>query len=170
MDEMLAELRYAQVYAAEEGLSVISSDLLWEMATWNGAIVVGLEDDIGQLAVGFQGDIAVFGVEAGSDPYQALIDSRAAQVRLVLIAGEGHYGDEGLQEVTARNEYCEAFDACGQDKYICVQDSPTADRRRDETLEDIRLQLFNILEGVGYPAEEQYGRGDELLDLVDCSL
>jgi len=50
-----------------------------------------------------------------------------------------------------------------------VQESPGAPDRRNETLEDIRTQLFNILEGIGYPPEEQYHRGDELLELVDCT-
>jgi len=89
-------------------------------------------------------------------------------VRLVLIDGQGYFGDAHLEEVTARNEFCESFDACGVSKYLCVQDSPTADRRRDETLEDLALQLYNILEGVGYPPAEQYHRGDELLELVEC--
>ena len=94
---------------------------------------------------------------------------KAADVRLVLLGGRGLYGDVGLQAATATNAYCEPFDACGTAKYICVQDSPTATSRRNETLGDIHTQLYNILEGIGYPPEEQYLRGDELLELVDCT-
>jgi cytosine/adenosine deaminase-related metal-dependent hydrolase len=138
------------------------------MATSEAAIVVGLQAHVGVLEVGMVADIAVFGRD-GLDPYQAVIDSRAEDVRLVLLGGVGMYGDANIQTETQSNEYCEAFDACGASKYICVQESPTATSRRDETLEDIRVQLYNILEGIGYPEEEQYGRGDELLPLVDCS-
>jgi cytosine/adenosine deaminase-related metal-dependent hydrolase len=167
-DEMLSELRFALDYARDEGVEELTPQRLWEMATWEGAEVVGLGDHIGQLAPGFRADITVF-ARTDPDPYMSVVESRADEVRLVLIDGLGFYGDRRLEEATARNESCEVFDACGAAKYLCVQDSPTADNRRDETYEDIHSQLYDILEGVGYPPEEQYGRGDELLELVDCS-
>jgi len=89
-------------------------------------------------------------------------------VRLVLLDGKGRFGDDGLEAATAVNTYCEPFDACGTAKFICVQDDPAAPNRRNETLADIHTQLFNILEGIGYPPEEQYHRGAELLELVAC--
>jgi hypothetical protein len=84
----------------------------------------------------------------------------------VLIDGKGLYGDDALEAATAANIYCEPFDACGIAKFICVQDDPAAPNRRNETLNDIHTQLYNILEGIGYPPEEQYHRGAELLELV----
>lgn len=168
-DEMLSELRYALAYGRDEGIEALTPQRLWEMATWEGAELVGLDESIGQLAPDFRADITVFG-RRDADPYLAVVESRAEDVRLVLIDGVGFYGDRNLQDVTARNAYCEEFDACGVAKYLCAQDAPTADNRRDETVEDLHQQLYDILEGVGYPPEEQYGRGDELLELVDCSL
>jgi 5-methylthioadenosine/S-adenosylhomocysteine deaminase len=67
-----------------------------------------------------------------------------------------------------RNNSCETFEACGIAKFICVSDPASSTVRADETYDDIHTQLYNILEGIGYPAEEQYGRGDELLELVQC--
>jgi cytosine/adenosine deaminase-related metal-dependent hydrolase len=166
-DDMLAEMRYGQAYGVDSSIPELTSERIWMMGTSEAAIVVGLEDFIGRLEVGLVADIAVFGRE-GPDPYQAVIDSRAEDVRLVLIGGEGWFGDWNVREETWRNDYCETFDACGVEKYICVEDSPTATSGRDETLDDIRVQLYNILEGIGYPPEEAYGRGDELLPLVDC--
>jgi 5-methylthioadenosine/S-adenosylhomocysteine deaminase len=168
-DEMLSELRFALGYGRDEGVEALTPQRLWEMATWEGAEVVGLDDSIGQLAPGFHADITVF-ARREADPYLSVIESRASDVRLVLIDGVGFYGDLNLRDVTARNIYCEDFDACGVAKYLCAQDSPTADNRRNETVEDLHEQLYDILEGIGYPPEEQYGRGDELLELVDCSL
>lgn len=167
-DEMLSELRFALDYGRDEGIEALTTQRLWEMATWEGAEVVGLSDRIGQLAPGFRADIAVF-ARRDADPYLSVIESRAEDVRLVLIDGLGFYGDRNLHDATARNIYCEDFEACGVAKYLCAQDSPTADNRRDETVEDLHQQLYDILEGIGYPPEEQYGRGDELLELVDCS-
>lgn len=169
-DEMLSELRYALDYGRSIDSPNIDAQRLWEMATFDGAEVVGLEDYIGQLTPGYHADITVFG-RRGGDPYETLIASRAADVRLVLIDGVAFYGDANLEQATARNEYCEPLEACGSEKFICVQDSPDADRFRDETLDDIYGQLYDILEGTpSSPPEEQYGRGDELLELVDCSI
>lgn len=167
-DDMLAEMRFARNYGIINGIVELTSRKIWEMATWMAAEVVGLHMHIGRLEAGYRADIAVFG-RTGSDPYDALIDSRAWNVRLVLIDGRGFFGDANLQSVTARNAYCENIDACGVNKYICVQDSPTGTNRTNETYVDIRTQLYNILEGIGYPADEQYGRGDELLELWTCT-
>lgn len=168
-DEMLGEMRFAINYTTAAGIEAVTPQRLWEMATFEGAEVVGLQAFIGRLEVGYRADIAVFG-RSGPDPYAAVLESRIADVRLVLIDGVGYFGDDNLESVASRNPYCDALDACGAPKFICVQDSPTATNRRDETLGDIHTQLYNILEGVGYPAEEQYGRGDELLELANCEL
>ncbi len=167
-DEMLSEMRFGLQYGVDNAIPELTAHKLWQMGTSEAAVVVGLEDHVGAIEVGKTADIAVFGRD-GLDPYQAVIDSGAEDVRLVLIGGTGMYGDANIQTETQWNDYCESFDACGASKYICVQESPTATSRRDETLDDIRTQLYNILEGIGYPVEEQYGRGDELLPLVDCS-
>ena len=166
-DNMLGEMRFALDYALTNSIPEVTPQKLWEMATSDGADVVGLEEHIGRLEPGFRADIAVFG-RLGGDPYLSIVDSRSTNVRLVLLDGEGLYGDEHLMAATAANEYCEPIDACTAAKFICVQESPTADNRKNEVLADIRTQLLNILEGIGYPPEEQYGRGDELLELIDC--
>lgn len=168
-DEMLGEMRFAINYTTMRFIDELTPQRLWEMATLDGAVVVGLHGAIGRIEVGYRADISVFG-RSGPDPYAAVLESRIADVRLVLIDGAVYFGDENLEMDTRRNPYCEALDACGTAKFICVQDSPTAPNRRDETLADIHTQLYNILEGVGYPPNEQYGRGAELLELADCSL
>ncbi|MBI4705906.1 MAG: amidohydrolase family protein [Deltaproteobacteria bacterium] len=169
-DEMLSEMRFALGYARDAGIGQVTPERLWRMATADGAVVVGLQEYMGRLEPGERADVAVFG-RTGPDPYLALVESRAADVRLVLLDGQGYFGDAGLPSLTRRNEHCEDFDACGTAKFICVQDSPDAEGRRNETLADIHQQLYDILEGVaGAPPEEQYGRGDELLELVDCGI
>ena len=170
-DDMPSEMRYALAYARGEIPGSVESPLvtperLWQMATSEGAVVLdldgtrpGLEGRIGRLEAGYRADVSVFAVD-GPDPYEALINSRSADVRLVMIDGAGYYGEAVLEDATARNDYCEDFDACGTPKFICVQDSPTAGNRRDETLADIEGQLTDILAG--------YGREDDLLPLINC--
>lgn len=161
-DEMLSEMRFAQQYASDHTISALTAEQIWRMSTVDGADVVGLSQ-IGTIAVGQRADISVFG-RTSSDPYQAVIDSRAADVRLVLIDGVGYYGDESLRATTAVNTFCEALDACGSAKYICAANTPgsmTGTSRYTETVADIRGQLMTILGA--------YGRTD-LQELVDCSL
>jgi cytosine/adenosine deaminase-related metal-dependent hydrolase len=162
-DEMLSEMRYAQAYGASQSISALTAERLWRMATVDGADVVGLTP-IGTLVVGQRADIAVFGRTNATDPYQAVIDSRADDVRLVLIDGVGYYGDTNLQAATAVNTSCEAFDACGTAKYLCAANTPgsmTATSRYAETVADIHEQLRVIMAG--------YNRESDLLELVDCS-
>lgn len=172
--DMLSEMRFALAYGRDNDIPELTPQKLWQMATSDGAAVLGFETAIGKLEVGMHADIAVFG-RAGPDPYEALIESQASDVRLVLIDGAGFWGDVNfagdggsMESLTARNTYCDKLDACGTQKYLCVQDSPTGSNRTNETYADIHTQLYNILEGIGYPADEQYGRGSELLELYYC--
>ena len=160
-DEMLSELRYAQTYGHDMTIDALTPERLWQMSTVDGADVVGLASGIGSLTVGLRADITVFGRNS-TDPYQAVIDSRAADVRLVLIDGAGYYGDTLLQTATAVNTSCEAFDACGTPKFLCAANTPGAASRATETVADIHEQLRVIMMG--------YSRESELLELVDCSL
>ncbi|RVU48491.1 hypothetical protein EA187_03380 [Lujinxingia sediminis] len=165
--DMLAEMRVAYRYGQEQAIDALTPQRIWEMATWDGAITVGLEHSVGQLEPGYGADIVVFGRQA-DDPYLAVLESEASDVRLSMIDGQVYFGDADLEDAAARNEFCETFPTCGTSKFLCVQDSPSAGDRRDETYAAIRQQLIDILEGTGYPEDEQYGRGDELLDLVLC--
>jgi cytosine/adenosine deaminase-related metal-dependent hydrolase len=166
-DEMLSEMRFALEWATAESVPTITPEALWRMATVDGAEVVGLSSDIGSLEPGKRADVVVFG-RVGPDPYLAVAESSAADVRLVLIDGEAYYGDLDFEMATSVNGDCDMIDACGTAKFLCVANTPGSDSRATETVEDIRTQLYNILEGIGYPPEEQYGRGDELLELVSC--
>lgn len=165
-DELLSEMRFALDWARAEGIAAVTPEALVRMATEDGAEVVGLPT-IGTIEVGQIADIAVF-ARLGSDPYLAVIESRAEDVSLVLIDGEAYYGDLAFEMATAVNGECDMIDACGRAKFICVKNTPGATTRADESLDDIETQLVNILEGTGYPADEQYGRGDELLPLISC--
>ena len=170
-DEMLSELRFAEDWALAEGVAAITPAVLHRMATEWGADAVGLEASIGQLAPSMRADVAVFG-RVASDPYRAVVDSRAADVRLVMIDGVAYYGDLALEGAAAVNGDCETLDACGTDKFLCAANTPVTspesnpprppDPRAAETVEDIRGQLRAHL--------ASYGRQDELLELVDCSL
>jgi len=154
-------MRFAQQYGVTMGIGALTAERIWRMATVDGADVAGHADAIGRLAVGLRADVSVFG-RVAADPYQAVIDSRAADVRLVMIDGAGYYGDLALETATSVNGSCDMLDACGTPKYLCAANTPGSATRATETVEDVHAQLVTIL--------ASYGRASELLELVDCSL
>jgi 5-methylthioadenosine/S-adenosylhomocysteine deaminase len=160
-DEMLSEMRFALEYGRTASIPTLTPQRIWEMATFDGADVIGHADLLGAIRVGYRADVVVFG-RIGSDPYQAVLESRAADVRLVLIDGAGYYGDLPLEATTAVNGDCDMLDACGTPKYLCVANTPGNASRATETMDDIHGQLTTIM--------GSYGRASEVLELVDCSL
>lgn len=154
------EMRVAYNYGVEQEIELLTPKRIWEMATWEGAIVVGLHEHIGRLEPGMKADIAIFR-HTTDDPYLSVIASRTSDVELVLIDGEAHFGAGELADL-GKNAFCEDFDACGVEKFICVKESESATDRANETLGDIRDQLIHIL--------DEYGRADELLELAICDI
>lgn len=158
-DEMLTEMRAAYDYGQTMAISDLTPRRVWEMATMDGAEVVGMDTHIGRIEVGLRADLVVFG-RTGTDPYQAVLDSRAEDVRLVLLDGVGYYGDLPLEMATAVNGMCDTIDACGTEKYLCVANTPGSATRMGDTLASLETELTGILSA--------HGRTD-LEPLIDCS-
>lgn len=165
-DNMLAEMRFANEYVTQAGIeSTVTPRHVWEMATSSGAEVVGLSDYVGTLEEGKRADISVF-ANLSSDPYEAVSLNTAATVRLVVLNGEVFYGDVAARGALARNAGCEAVTVCGIEKFFCARDNDIDEGRR--SLAQVEQELVDILEGNGYPEDEQYGRGEDLLPLWSC--
>lgn len=164
--DLLAEMRYALNYATQVGIDdVVTPKKIWEMATSDGAVVVGLDEFIGTLEVGKRADIVIFR-QSFEDPFESVVRARSADVQMVFIDGDAFYGPGAFGGIFRRNVYCENFDTCGEERFLCVVDDPNISNVFD--VPGTRTALYNIMEGIGYPEEEQYGRGDEILDLVFC--
>ncbi len=163
-DDMLAELRYIKEFAKLTNIeATLTPKKLWEMSTRDNAEVVGLSEFIGTLEVDKHADLAIF--RNNVDPYSAVVDSDARDVLLVMIEGEVYYSDASLQTTVGRNDFCEPITICGKAKFVCSAENPSDPWA---TVPQIHQALFDILEGNGYPAEEQYKRGSELLELAAC--
>lgn len=166
-DNMLGEMQFALQWARDNNASSVTPRVLWEMATNQGAEVVGLQEHIGVLSEGMTADVVVFTRQTeGGDPYRQVLESNADDVRLVLIDGEAYYGESTLKGPLARRDDCEDYNACGASKFLCVRHDGSDDFTSSSMIEGL---LIDILEGNGYPPEEQYGRGEDLLPLIDCS-
>ena len=159
---MLSEMRFAYDYGRAEGIDALTPEGIWRIATAGSASALGMAAALGTLTVGMRADVVVFGRRA-ADPYQAVLDSRAADVRLVFIDGDAYYGDLTLEPAAALNGDCDMLDACGTMKFLCAANTPGStgsSSRSEETVDDIHSQLAGIM--------AMYGRESELLELVAC--
>jgi cytosine/adenosine deaminase-related metal-dependent hydrolase len=166
--QMLGEMRFGYAYGRSSSIPSLTPRRIHQMATIDGARAVDLDTNIGSIEVGKRADLVIFGRTA-ADPYRAVLESRSQDIRLVMIDGLGYYGDLALETATSVNAECENFDACGSAKFLCVANTPGSSTRQAETYEDVRTQLYNILQ-TGYASVpgSAYGRGAELRELVEC--
>ena len=169
-DDMLAELRFALTWAQENAAMRINPLKLWEMSTSEGAEVVGLANFIGELVPGQMADVTVFRRrDSEQDPYEQAITSQVEDVRLVMIGGEAHVGDETMRQALARRDDCDTIKTCGVEKFVCVRYDDNESDFQYDTVSEIEGELVAIMEGTpDFAEDEQYGRGDELLALFAC--
>lgn len=114
---MLRELQCADALNQKYFAGALSDRDLFDLATKNGAIAGGYDDEIGSLAVGYAADVAVFDARTNAG-FRAVIDAGAEDVRLVLRAGKVLYGDADL--VSALATGCDAVDVCGVARLVCL--------------------------------------------------
>ena len=165
-DDMLAELDFAWGWARDNGVMRVTPETLHRMATSDGAEVVGLGEFIGKIEPGARADLVVFTRHDEGSAYEQVVTSRPDDVRLVFIDGKAHYGRASVEDAVAVRDDCEPMNVCGAEQFVCAKYSNSDEYGSVETL---RGMLVDILEGTGFPDDEQYGRGDELLELFDCS-
>lgn len=114
---MLRELACADSLNQKYFHGALTDEELWAAATHNGAVASGFVGQIGDLAVGAQGDVAIFDETSGKD-YRAVIAGGVENVRLVLKGGKPLYGDAAV--VAALKPGCDALSVCGISKSVCV--------------------------------------------------
>jgi imidazolonepropionase-like amidohydrolase len=113
---------------------------LFEMATKNAAIALGVDSQIGTLAPGHLGDVAVFSASAGKD-YRAVIGAGVEDVLLVLRGGKALYGEASLVDAVTDASTCAALPVCGKQKKVCV-DTPNVALSDIQTAADSIYPLF----------------------------
>jgi hypothetical protein len=116
---MLRELQCADLLNQDYLGGAFSDQEIWQMATKNGAVALGVSDRLGFLEEGYIADLVIYQA-AGRDPYRAVIEASPDQVSLVLRGGEALYGDASIIS-ELRPQGCEVDDVCGVSKSICTQ-------------------------------------------------
>jgi cytosine/adenosine deaminase-related metal-dependent hydrolase len=138
---ILDELRFAdKVDNTAWGNKITPQDLV-KMVTINAAKALGLDTQIGSIAVGKKADLMIIGGDT-TMPYDALLAARPADVRLVMVGGAVLYGDKVLQPISQAAPACEDLDICCQSKFVCVAaPGGTAANKLGQSLADIEMSL-----------------------------
>lgn len=142
---LLDELRFADHVDNGAWGNVLTPQQIVEMVTINAARVLKLDGVIGSLDAGKRADLFVIGGDA-TRPYDALLASRPADVRLVLVDGVPLYGDAQLQPIAPATPGCDALNVCTSSKFLCVATGGgTTSNKFGQTLGDIESALSSGL-------------------------
>lgn len=147
---MLDELSFAKNWSDAKWSGQLSAKDIVAMATTNAATVLALSDKIGTIRAGMQADLFV--VEGGSAdrqaPYDAIVAATPKHVRLTMVAGKVLYGDADARALSLDPPSCEAFDACGRAKFLCVADPSRPTNKLDQTYAQIHDALEAALQEI----------------------
>lgn len=117
---MLRELQCADELNATYFDHHFTDEALWRMATYNGAIALGVEDAIGSIVVGRVADLAIFDGTMHVD-HRAVIDATPGDVVLVLRSGAPLYGEDAVVAgIPTGGTGCDTIDVCGHPRRACV--------------------------------------------------
>jgi large repetitive protein len=95
---------------------------LWLMATGWAADALRIDSVLGRLAEGRFGDVTIFAVEDGEDPYRAVVTADVQDIVLVLQSGLPLLGDaDVMADIPMGQALCETVDRCGADATVCVE-------------------------------------------------
>ncbi len=119
---MIPEMTYAWRWLEGTDVPLTAKDLV-EMATVNAATLGGVGDKTGRIETGYAADFVVVAPNGRADPYETLLATQPAGVRLVVVAGRPLYGDAALLTKVNPSAKTEPLTICGAAKAIDMSDS-----------------------------------------------
>ncbi|NUO49826.1 MAG: amidohydrolase family protein [Polyangiaceae bacterium] len=141
---MLDEMRFANVVDDEAFGNILDAQTIWKMATSNAAAAMGVTPFLGSLEVGKRADISVF-CPSMDDPYESILASSPREVTAVFVDGRMLYGDESLQDAAPTGSTCEPLDVCTRPKVACIAETGGAADKLDQTLAQITMILGDAM-------------------------
>lgn len=142
---LLDELAFAKAWSDKKWNGRLSAKDIVTMATTNAATVLALSDKIGAIKQGMLADLFVVDADgtARKAPYDAVVAAKPKDVRLTMVGGKVIYGDASAKALVVDGTSCEAFDACGRSKFLCVADPSTTTDKLSQSYKEIH----DLLEG-----------------------
>ncbi|HWO17637.1 MAG TPA: amidohydrolase family protein [Kofleriaceae bacterium] len=113
---LLEELKVARWVAARSGAAV-SDRALVEMVTTGAAHAIYWHTRVGRLIPDTYADVLII-QGTGADPYAHLIDATEDRISLVIVGGQGRYGDPALMQALHPGEALEDVTVRGADKRL----------------------------------------------------
>ncbi len=153
---MIPEMTYAWRWIEDVAIPLTARDLV-NMATLNAATLGNVADRTGQIAPKLAADLLVVAADGRSDPYETLVETQAAGVKLVIVAGRPLYGDAALLTKVNPAAKTEPLTVCGAAKVIDMSDS---DDGKGISWADTRAALTGAMGKLTPPVT--------LAELVDC--
>jgi 5-methylthioadenosine/S-adenosylhomocysteine deaminase len=119
---MIPEMTYAWRWIEDVDIPLTAQDLV-TMATTNAATLGNVADRTGQIAPNLAADLLVVARDGQSDPYETLVETQPAGIKLVIVAGRPLYGDSALVKKVNPAAKTEPLTVCGAAKVIDMSDS-----------------------------------------------
>jgi cytosine/adenosine deaminase-related metal-dependent hydrolase len=120
-DGMIEELKYSATWNVSQVPPVFHDNAeLVKMATVVPAQLAGADKQIGSLTKGLSADLLLIR-KSGTDPYEALLHSSPADIRLVMVGGVPIYGDRDLMDRLLPGRQLETIAVCGKPKSIYIE-------------------------------------------------
>jgi cytosine/adenosine deaminase-related metal-dependent hydrolase len=142
---------------------------LFDAVTLTPARALGVDQQIGSLAVGLKGDVTLFRGDR-TRPLRAVIDAQNDDVELVLVDGNGAYGDADKMSGIEPNAFCEDVDVCTRARRVCVQSAAAGDPdQHDRTLATITTNLTNALATSKASCTSSNCYAYDLMPLFECT-
>ncbi|RYE78037.1 MAG: amidohydrolase, partial [Myxococcales bacterium] len=121
---MLRELKCVDSLNKNQYDNAFNDYEIWQMATANGAVAMGVQDRLGTIKQGYIADLALYDGSVHKD-HRAVIEANVDHVALVMRGGNPLYGDakviEGLVSDAGTDDKCETLDTCTRAKRVCAK-------------------------------------------------
>lgn len=101
---ILDELKIARRYLDHKKIRGISNKDLVEMASINAAKAIRMDNIMGKVAPRYKANLTIVACEKGKDPYDCLVNAGQKDVELMVINGQGLYGELSHVKAIAANE------------------------------------------------------------------
>jgi cytosine/adenosine deaminase-related metal-dependent hydrolase len=140
-DNLLDEIAFAATISRSRMANAISSKQLFEMATSVPAKIARIDQEVGSLVVGLRADL--FLLKSGNpDAYNALVQTGASGIEMVLVNGVPIYGDAGYLKALDAGA-TEALTVCGASKAVSSR------ALSQGSLADLTARLHNVMAASG---------------------
>lgn len=141
MDNMLAEMKFAESINQDYFEGILTPQTLAEMVTRNAALAVGMEDLVGAIDIGYRANLmAIPGNPL--QPYDDLLAAEPADVLLTVVGGRPLYGDPAMMDYFPWIDHQEDITICGVPKRISIGVDTHAIPDSDMKLQDIEHELY----------------------------